>query len=266
MEVVTFINEKGGAWKTTGAVHLAAGFAIQGARVVLIDADPQGNATVMLGLPLSGALYDLTVRGAAWKDALRKVHPDVYGLPDSAPKGELYVVPSNVETRNIATSISDGAIFTRRLSELQTFVDYVIIDTSPTPSLLHAAITAASDYILIPTQLEAFSAFYGVAASLLHCQEVQHAAAQSGWQIHAEVLGIVPVMARRTVAHATVLTELKEQYGAKVWDKINASTVVVESAIAKQLVFGYAPKSAAARELWQFIGRVEREVNREPVR
>ena len=108
MNVITLLNEKGGVGKTTLATHIAAGLAIKGYRVVLIDSDPQGNATSAVGLEKRPNFYDLTVRNDSWRDVLGTVHPDVYGEPHEAPKGQLLAVSGNKESRNIANMIGDN--------------------------------------------------------------------------------------------------------------------------------------------------------------
>ena len=71
MKIVTLLNEKGGVGKTTTATHLAAGLAIRGHRVLLLDTDPQGHATVTLGNKKMPGFYDLMVRNAAFEDIVR---------------------------------------------------------------------------------------------------------------------------------------------------------------------------------------------------
>ena len=70
MKIVTLLNEKGGVGKTTLATHLAAGLAIRGKRVILVDADPQGHATIAFGLSKEPGFYDLIVRNAPFQKVL----------------------------------------------------------------------------------------------------------------------------------------------------------------------------------------------------
>ena len=76
MKVITLLNEKGGVAKTTMAVHAAAGLAIKGYKVVLIDADAQGHATIALGRQKEPGFYDLIVRGAPFDKVLRRINPE----------------------------------------------------------------------------------------------------------------------------------------------------------------------------------------------
>ena len=133
MKVVTLLNEKGGVGKTTVATHLATGLAIKGYRVLLVDADPQGHATVMFGLSKEPGLSDLLIRNAPYQRVLRPIPPEMYEIPGEPVRGRLYLISSNVETRNISTSMSNILVFRDRLLPLETTVDVVIVDTSPTP-------------------------------------------------------------------------------------------------------------------------------------
>jgi len=256
MITLTLLNEKGGVGKTTLATHIAAGLALKGYDVMLIDADPQGNATSTLGLPKTPVFHDLIVRNAKWKDSVQTVHPDVYSPPNSSSAGKLFAIPSNVETRNIANTISDGLRVYKRLKQIENLVQYVIFDTSPTPSLLHSAVMMATDYLLLPTECELFS-FEGVMESLGHGSAARDTAQMMGVN-PVEVLGIVPTMYRpNTVTHSTALEQLREQYGDLAWEPIRNRIIWPEAAINHQLLFGFAPDHPATQELWSVINKIE---------
>ena len=71
MKTITLLNEKGGVGKTTLAIHIAAGLAIRGKRVVLVDADAQANSTSQLQIAEAPGIHDLLVREAEWNDVLK---------------------------------------------------------------------------------------------------------------------------------------------------------------------------------------------------
>ncbi|HRF96440.1 MAG TPA: AAA family ATPase, partial [Aggregatilineales bacterium] len=148
MKTISLVNEKGGVGKTTLAVHLAAGFAMRGYKVLLIDCDPQANATRQLQVDESPALHDLIVRHAPWKTLL-KIAPQQAWLPsDGMTSGKLYVLPGNVETRAISTLTDDVMALRERQQELDGVIDIVINDTAPTPSLFHSMVYLATDFFL----------------------------------------------------------------------------------------------------------------------
>lgn len=231
MITITLQNEKGGVGKTTMAIHIAMWLAAHGYRVLFIDADPQGTGTLRCGLKKNPGLYDLMVRDAEWGEVSMRVPASRYQVPGGSPTGELNVVPSNVETRNIAMSIDDVATLGRRLEELREdgSVDFVIIDTSPTPSLLHASIYMATDGIIFPTEL-AFSSFGGLVDSLKRKSGADKARHSQYTLPAINVLGIVPMKARlNTIEQQINFEELKKQFGKKVLPVLPQSTLWTES-------------------------------------
>jgi chromosome partitioning protein len=263
MRTITLINEKGGVGKTTLAIHIAAGLAIRGYRVVLADADAQGHATVSFGLRKDPGMYDLLVRGAPFRDVLRPVNPDLFAHSATQPaKGQLYVVPSNVETRSIPIQISDAFAVVDRFRELQDLVDVVIFDTSPTPSLLHGSIYLATDSIIYPTKCEYLS-FDGLVESFTHRDMMQQTRTRWGLNDIA-VMGIVPTMYRAsTLVHQENLNKLKSRYGDMVWPEVYMRTIWAEASTVGQLVFRFAPDSGASRDMWSLVDRVEMEISNE---
>lgn len=258
MKVITLLNEKGGVGKTTLATHMAGGLAARGAKVLLIDGDPQGHATIRCGMRKAAGLYDLLVRDAQWREVVGLVPPEKYGMPGEVlPSGRLWMLPSNVETRNIANSISEASLLAERLEDWESSLDVVVIDSSPTPSLLHGVFYTATDYVVYPTQL-AFSSFDGLVESIKHRMDADKSRA-SRWALPSiEVLGIVPTMYRSvTNEQCDNLGELQKQFGELVWAPIPQATIWQEAESRAQPVYQIQPSSDAAGHVWEMCDRVE---------
>src|SRR5687768_423935 len=103
MKIITFLNEKGGVGKTTLAIHLAAGLAIGGQRVLLIDADAQGNAGQWFNIAPYPGFYNLLVRDAPFDEVVKPVDTSRIAPADDGVKGSLFIMGSNIESQNIAT-------------------------------------------------------------------------------------------------------------------------------------------------------------------
>lgn len=256
MRVITLLNEKGGVGKTTLATHIAAGLAIRGKTVLLIDTDPQGHATVALGLRKEPLLHDLLVRDLPFKDAVKVVTPDVYSPPGQS-RGRLLAIPTDVSARVIASATdTKPAVMRERLQELKSVVDFIIIDTAPTPSLLHTAIYLTTDAIVYPTKCEYLS-FDGLIESMKRQQEASKGRAYVGLP-EIKVGGIVPMMYRAgTQSDDYGIQILTERYKNLVWPPVKLGTVWNQAYFAKQLLFSYAPESKAAAEAWQIVQLAE---------
>ena len=254
MRIVTLLNEKGGVGKTTISFHVAAGLAVAGFRVVAVDADAQGSLTETMGFEQAPGLYDLIVRNNPFRKVLRFVNPEIYEYGKREVKGQLFLLPSNVETQSIASNSKDALAFVRRFTELKDTVDFVIVDTSPTPSLLHGAIYLATDAILYPTKCEYLS-FRGLQNSFMHRQENERYRSQFNFAPIAN-LGILPNIYRHgTLEHRDNLEELKETYRDLVWDPIPQSTIWTESSRVHRTIWNYAPGSPSARHGWNLLKR-----------
>ena len=254
MKIVTLSNFKGGCGKSTSATHIASGLAIRGKRVVLVDGDPQAHATLMFGLQEEPALYDLLVRNAPFEKTLRPVRPNVY-TSDGQTTGELFVIPSNVETRSIPLHITDPFVMHKRLHQLDNWADLIVIDTSPTPSLLQTVIFVATDAMIYPTKCEALS-FDGLNKSLGFRDEAQPMREKYGLS-PVELMGIIPIMYRSsTIEHNELLGALKRNFGDLVWRPIPQRTVWAEASRMRQPVFAVAPETKAAQDAWYMVDQV----------
>lgn len=259
MKIITLLNEKGGVGKTTLSVHIAAGLAIRGHRVVLVDADPQANAGELLRRPEEAALNDLLVREAPFNKVLRPIAPEI--ISAEPVSGELWLIPSNTETRTIPLNISDVYVVRDRFEELDGWADVVIFDTAPTPSLLHGSIYLATDGIIYPTKPEPLS-LRGLAKSLSRRDAAENHRQVAGLKA-IKVVGIVPTMYRAgTVAHDSALQELRQEFGGAVWPAQPLRTTWVEASIARLTVFAYAPQSEATKDAWEMIDLTEEMIRK----
>lgn len=253
MKVITLLNEKGGVGKTTLSINIAAGLALRGKRVLVIDADPQASATTQLGLEETGGLYQLMYNEAEWNKVL--IEPKDWNGATPA-KGSFWLLPSNVETRAIPLVVDDVQVLRERLTELDDYVDIVIIDTSPTPSLLHAMIYLASDYMVYPTQCEILS-MKGLAKSVAHMQRSKSTRQLFGMEA-TRLLGVQPTMFEgMTLVHKHGLSLIQQQFGTATWQPISDRTIWKQASFQQKTMFAYAPESEAALEMWRVVDHVE---------
>lgn len=266
MNVITLLNEKGGVGKTTLAIHISAGLAARGMRVMLIDSDPQAHSTIRMGMKKAPGLYDLLVRDAEWNEVTAVIPPEKYGVPgDRLPDGRLLVVPSNVETRSITSSMGSNTNALReRIGELEGHVDVVVVDTIPTPSLLHGMIYIATTDIIYPTTLS-FTSFDGLVESITHKQQADQYRLQQFNMEHINVAGIVPTMYRRgTIEQDENLAKLRDQFHSLVWHPMALRTLWTETEREKLPVWSLEPSSAAAADAWELVDCVEGMVKHVP--
>jgi chromosome partitioning protein len=254
MQTITLLNEKGGVGKTTLSVNIAAGLALRGKKVLLIDTDAQANATNQLQLPEDGGLYQLLVKEAEWNSIILSPKESVWG--GANPKGELMVATSNLETRAIPLLVDDATLLRERLNELEEHVDVVVIDTSPTPSLLHSMIYLCSDYMIYPTQAEILS-MVGLAKSVSHMQRSKDMRKAFGLR-ETVLMGVQPTMYQaQTIAHQHGLEKIRAQFGTLTWKPLMQRTIWREASFAQQSIFSYAPEDAATKEMLSVIELVE---------
>lgn len=266
MKVLTFLNEKGGVGKTTLASTIGAGLAIMGYRVLMIDADPQGHLTIAFGLPKQHALYDLLVRDAEFDEdgIVQTIPTDAYTLPNAKTpdSGRLFIVPGNRETRLVSQALEGEPFAIRnRMMELsqENIVDYVIFDTSPTPSTFHAMIYLATDHIIYPTEVTYLS-FDGLVASIKNTTGYSEQKTRYGLG-EIKLTGIIPTKFRsKTLEHQEKLKSLRQGFGDLVWQPLPMSVVWEEAMARKRSIFRYAYDHPAAIDAWKVVRTVKEKV------
>jgi chromosome partitioning protein len=200
--IIAVLNQKGGVGKTTTVINLASYLAQSGKRVVIVDADPQGNATSGIGIdkntiPLT--LYDGLLRKKSSSDILTVTsHKNITVLPSNANLAGAEVELTSVHGREFA------------LKELLNGIlaDYIIIDCPPSLGLLTINALCAADKVLIPVQTE-YYALEGITQLLQIVQKVQKSANPK-----LSILGVLLTMYdQRTTLSKQVQDELSSHFG-----------------------------------------------------
>ncbi len=264
MKVLTLLNEKGGVGKTTLSATIGAGLAIMGYRVLMIDADPQGHLTISYGVSKQHSLYDLLVRDKEFDDPgiVHAIPPESYAIPDRPTDGRLFIIPGNRETRLISQALDNEPFVIRnRLTELaeEGTIDFVLFDTSPTPSAFHALIYLATHHILFPTEVTYLS-FDGLVRSIESTTGFSRKKTQSGLE-DIKLTGIIPTKYRpKTLEHREKYQALKKGFGDLVWNPLPMSVVWEESVARKVSIFRYAFDHPAASDAWKVARKVREKV------
>ncbi len=208
--VITIANQKGGVGKTTTAINLGASLAIAERRTLVIDCDPQGNATSGLGLRKETSalsIYDCLVNGHALEDALR----------ESVHFPCLSVVPASRDLAGAEVELIERPgrerILRQRLQAVREAYEYILIDSPPSLGLLTLNALVAADTVLIPIQCE-FYALEGLSQLLNTVRLVQR-----GINTDLEIEGVLLTMydSRLNLAKQ-VVGEAREYFGGKVFD------------------------------------------------
>lgn len=258
MNSIVFTNHKGGVAKTTMSLHVAAGLAIMGKRVLLLDTDAQAHATQQLGFPKMDGLYRLIVKMHEWRDLLVAPTPDYWADTDT-PTGRLVLLPSNEETSVIPLLSSNVMALRERLDEVASAFDVVVVDTSPTQSLLHAMIDMVADYVIYPTKCEELS-LQGLADSTRAVTGTDKNRKALGMP-PIKLIGVLPTMFRETRAHMHGLTLIEDHFGAdKVLPALAERTIWADQSYARQTLFRYAPGHDVTAEVWKLVQRVAKYV------
>jgi chromosome partitioning protein len=205
--VISITNQKGGVGKTTSAVNIAYYLAKQGKKTLLVDFDPQGNATSGLGInkqELTGTMSDVMLEEKLFVDII---------LPTEHKN--LFIAPA---TPHLANTEAELAQANRRFTRLKNAIgtlpeyDFVIIDSPPSLSLLTVNGLIAAQYVLLPVQAE-FYALEGL-GQLLETMKL----VRKSMNPTLDLLGVLPTMVDgRTTLSGQVHEEIKKHFPGKVF-------------------------------------------------
>ena len=242
-KIIAIANQKGGVGKTTTAVNLSAALAKKGKKVLMIDADPQGNATSAVGVDKECELstYDILVNEA-----------EIGQVMQNTQIKNLKVCPSNINLAGaeveLVSMVSREQRLKEQLEEIKEQFDYVTIDCPPSLGLVTLNAFTASDSVLIPVQCEYF-ALEGL-GQLMNTINLVKKHLNKGLQIEGAVLTMYDI---RTNLANQVVKEVKKYFEDKVYKSVIPRNVKLSEAPSYGMpIIIYDPKSKGAKAYDKF--------------
>ncbi|ATD31632.1 AAA family ATPase [Macrococcoides bohemicum] len=238
-KILAIANQKGGVGKTTTSVNLSAALAELGKKVLLVDTDPQGNATSGVGVDknnVENSVYDMLVEDVNINKCVLETAVE-----------NLYIIPANIALAGaeieLVSAMSREVRLKYAFKELETDFDYIIIDCPPSLGLLTINSFTAANGIVIPVQCE-YYALEGLSQLLNTIRLVQRHLNQS-----LEIEGVLLTMLdARTNLGNDVIAEVKDHFGEKVYDTIIPRNVRLSEAPSHgQPISVYDARSTGAK-------------------
>ncbi|MEQ8478079.1 ParA family protein [Fulvivirga sp.] len=238
--IVSIINQKGGTGKTTTTLNLGRALTLHGYRVLLIDMDPQANLTYSLAIKdFEYSIKDLLSGKIEFNDA--KIEAD-----------HLDIIPTTIDLAYYLSTMEDDFLLLHKELEACTDYDFILIDCPPSLSGLTLNALYASNYVLIPMQLDVFS-IMGLLQIINTITEVR---------LHSpnnlEILGVLPVMVDlRKRLTEEVLAHVDREFDVNVFKcSIRTNVKAAEAPSFGQSVIDYAPDSNSAMDYKAFTNEL----------
>lgn len=236
-KIISIVNQKGGTGKTTTAVNLSAALAELGKRILIIDFDPQGNATSGLGFKLSEnkGIYEVISGSAKIIDVIKSTsQKNLFLIPSS-----ISLAGANIELVNIDDRESQ---LKKTIEPLRSQFDYIFIDCPPSLGLLTINALVACEDILVPVQCE-YYALEGLSQLLKTINLVW-----KNFQPNLHVMGVILTMHhRRMRLSQEVIWNVRKNFPYRVFETVIPRNVkLAEAPSHGESILQYAPSSCGA--------------------
>jgi chromosome partitioning protein len=247
--IIAVINNKGGTGKTTTAVNVAAALAKKGLKVLLVDLDAQGSASMSLGIPfdkLNPSAADVLFDDLEIERAIRV---------EAGPKFDLLNGGFDLASSDLILADVAGreSRLKNCLAPARRKYDFIFCDCPPSLSLLSVNALVASDAYILPVTAE-YLALEGLVSMTMAVEEIK-----KGMDIHPRLLGICFTMMIRGVKSMREIVELvRDEYGDKVFaTEIRRSVKLAEAPSFGKSIFAYAPRSSGSMEYAELAEEIQ---------
>jgi chromosome partitioning protein len=240
---IAVFNHKGGTGKTTSAVSVAAGLAAKGHKVLLVDTDAQGNVSVSLGATGERSLYHVLVMGLRVQDVVQRIRPNLDLVPsnETLAAAELYLAGRQNRDR----------VLRDRLFAASEGYDYVVLDCSPSLSLMNQNALVFAESVLVPVACDYLS--------LVGVRQVIKTVKNVNALLHhpVQIWGVLPTFydARANICREAVAT-LKNHFGDRCLPPVRAAIKIKEAPAQGQTIFEYAAGSNSAEDYGVVVDRI----------
>jgi len=238
--IIAMCNQKGGVGKTTSSINIAGALSQYGRRVLIVDFDPQGAATV--GLGINANALDNTVYTALFDSSV-----DVHDVIRHTETENIDIIPANIDLSaaevQLVTEVGREQILAGVLRKVRDEYDVIIVDCQPSLGLLTVNALTAADGVIIPLAAE-FFALRGVALLMQSIEKVQ-----SRINPNLKVFGVLVTMYTRTLHSEEVLQRIYEAFQDCVLHSvISRSIKLPDSTVAAVPITIFAPEHKTAKE------------------